>query len=193
MADSTYHFRSAMSGFHKGDVTAYIEKVAAEHRSELLECEKTISALREENRSLNQQLNLLMMSTPVVEKTPAVEPTPVVPVAEPEATPTQAEAASPDAEELMVLELQAYRRAEAVERNANKRVRKIYQQVEDVCAEARGQFESTDSAVRQTIEAMLEQTKSLEAAYQALAEALEASRDKIAVMDDLLLDGDEIE
>ena len=36
MAESAYHFRSSLGGFHKGDVTAYIEKTAMQHRTELL-------------------------------------------------------------------------------------------------------------------------------------------------------------
>lgn len=179
MADTAYHFRSALGGFHKGDVTAYIEKAAAQHRSELLEYEKTVTELREENRSLQQQLNLLMMSTPVT-AAPAPAPAPV-PVAEPEPTPV----------ELMSKELQAYRRAEAVERNANKRARKLYQQMEDVCEDALGEFQVTDSAVKQTIQVMLEQASALEQAYQALSAALNASREKLSVMNELLCDSEE--
>ena len=53
MDESVYHFRTALSGYHKGDVTAYIEKTASEHRSALLEMEKTITQLQKENRSLH--------------------------------------------------------------------------------------------------------------------------------------------
>ena len=58
MNEPVYRFRTSLSGFHKGDVTAYIEMTASQYRSNLLECEKTIIALQEENRSLQQQLNL---------------------------------------------------------------------------------------------------------------------------------------
>ena len=61
MGESVYQFRTALSGFHKGDVTAYIEKTALEHRSALLEQERIITELQKENRSLQQQLNLLMI------------------------------------------------------------------------------------------------------------------------------------
>ena len=180
MADSAYHFRSALGGYHKGDVTGYIEKAAAQHRSELLECEATITSLREENRSLQQQLNLLMMATPA--PAPAPIPTPA-PVPAPEPTPTPAAMSTT---ELIAGELQAYRRAEAVERNANQRARKLYQQLETVCEDALEEFQNTDSAVKQTIEQMLEQANALEQAYQALSLALNSSREKLAVMNDLL-------
>lgn len=160
MADSTYRFRSALGGFHKGDVLGHIEKLAAQHRSEILEYEKTVTQLREENHSLQQQLNLLMMATPVA----APAPEPEVP-----------------AEDLMSKELQAYRRAEAVERNANRRAKKLHQQLDDMCSD-------TDSAVKQTIESMLEQAKTLEQTYQQLADALHASLEKLSDMHDTSCD-----
>ena len=64
MAKQKRLFRNAWGGFRKKDVVAYIEKTSAEHRAELLEKEQTITALQEANHSLQQQLNILMMSTP---------------------------------------------------------------------------------------------------------------------------------
>lgn len=171
MADSSYPFRTALGGFHKGDVTGYIEKTVSQHRSELLQREQMIQTLQEENRSLQQQLNLLMMTMPV--STPALEPQPEVP-----AVPTTAE--------LEALELQAYRRAEAVERNANARVQKLYQQMEGVYEEALGGFQLTDSAVKEAIEVMLAQTSAIEQVYKTLSGALNASREKLGSMTGLL-------
>lgn len=163
MADSGRLFRTALSGFHKGDVTAYIEKTALQHRSELLEYEKKITELQEENRSLQQQLNLLMMATPVAAPVPAPAPEP-----------------APAPAELMTQELQAYRRAEAVERNANARARKLYQQLEGVCQETLDGFQLTDSAVKLAIDAMMSQVTALEQACQTLSAALNTSREKLA-------------
>lgn len=186
MADNTYHFRNALGGFHKGDVIGYIEKTAAQHRSELLEYEKTITNLREENLSLQQQLNLLMMSTPLT-AAPASAPIPE-PVAEPEREPEPESVPAPvQAEDpaLMSRELKAYRRAEAVERNANNRARKLYAQMEGLCEDTLDEFRTTDSAVKQTIEVILAQANSLEQSYQTLAAALNASREKLASMNEL--------
>lgn len=171
MTESAYRFRSSLGGYHKGDVTAYIEKTATQHRSELLEREKTIAELQEANHSLQQQLNLLMMATP----TPAAEP----------AQPTvEAPAPAKDPVDLMQLELQAYRRAEAVERNANNRARQLYEKLEDLCGGALDDFQTADEAVKQTIEVMMAQAASLEQVYQALSAALSASREKIASIND---------
>lgn len=183
MAESTYRFRTSLRGFHKGDVTAYIEKTASLHRSEMLEREQKICALQEENRSLQQQLNLLMMATPA--PAPVCEPEPVAepePIAEPAPAPIPEPAAqpAPDALELMHQELLAYRRAEAVERNANNRARQLYEKMEDLCGDTLGDFQAADAAVKQTIEIMTAQAASLEEAYQVLSAALAASREKLA-------------
>lgn len=197
MADSTYSFRSALGGFNKGDVTRYIEKTASEHRSALLSYEQTIAALREENRSLQQQLNLLMMSSsfsshpapaPVPQAASVSEPAPVIePVPAPEPVVDSApEPSSPeqDPTELMTKELQAYRRAEAVERKANQRARNLSHQIELVCTDALDEFQATDSAVKQTLGIILAQAESLEQAYRTLSDALRASREKLASLNE---------
>ena len=184
MADNTYHFRSALSGFHKGDVTAYIEKTASEHRSALLEMEKTITELQKENRSLQQQLNLLMLSTPAPTPAPAPVEEPV-PAPAPAPTPEPAPAPAPVQADMTSLELQAYRRAEAVEHAANMRARQLYQQLEGLCVDTMDEFQVTDTAVKQAIEVMMQQAGSLEQAYQTLTAALAASREKLAAMNEL--------
>ena len=189
MADSSYGFRSSMGGFHKGDVAAYIEKTAIAHRTEILEYEKEIAKLREENFSLQQQLNLLMMATPLpTTAAPATEPEPI-----PEPAPTPApvpqfidEPLPINDSELMQMELQAYRRAEAVERKASNRARNLYQQMEGMCESALDEFQLTDAAVKNTIQVMMQQASSLEQAYQTLAAALNTSREKLAAMNKLL-------
>lgn len=192
MADNMYRFRNALGGFHKGDVTGYIEKAAAQHRNELLEKEQIITTLREENRSLQQQLNLLMMSTPIASEPEPVQEIAAEPVSEPVPEPVPEPVEVPvSAPELMSMELQAYRRAEAMERNANNRARKLYHQMEDLCDEALEGFQTTDSAVKQTLEAIMAQANSLEQAYQTLSAALQVSREKLAAMNELITDAEE--
>ena len=186
MADSGYRFRFAMGGFHKGDVTAYIEKTAAQHRSELLDMEAQLTSLREENRALQQQLNLLMMATPTT-PAPAEPERPAAPVQKP------APFSPATTGDMAALELQAYRRAEAVERNANTRARKLYQQMEGLCTNTLDEFRDTDAAVKQVIQVMQNQAASLEQAYETLRVALDASREKLATMNDLLCTEDNID
>ena len=193
MASNTYGFRTSLSGYNKGDVTAYIEKMESQHRTEILEYEGQIMSLKDEIRSLNQQLNLMMMATPIVPAAPVAAPeVPAVPKEEPAAVAAPAvEEASAKEEDLMLKELRAYRRAEAVERNANQRVKKLYQQMEGLCDSAMDEFHATDAAVKQTIELILAQAKTLETAYNTLSEALQVSREKLADMNDQLYVDDE--
>ena len=191
MASNTYGFRTSLSGYHKGDVTGYIEKLEGQHRTEILEYEGQIMSLKDEIRSLNQQLNLMMMATPIVPAAPVVPTAPVATPEVPKEEPAPAaapavEEASEKEEELMLKELRAYRRAEAVERNANQRVKKLYQQMEGLCDSAMDEFHATDAAVKQTIELIMAQAKTLETAYNTLSEALQVSREKLADMNDQL-------
>ena len=253
MADNTYGFRTALNGFHKGDVIGYIEKAATAHRTEILEYENTIMSLRDEIRSLNQQLNLLMMATPIApEKAPApveepvsalVEekpaPAPEKPViegfvsvpAEPVAKPVEepapkavpsfrdfvplsfasSEEPAPVSEpkpaakpepasepssavnegDLVMKELQAYRRAEAVERSARAQIRKLCDQVEDMYFGTVDEFSAASDAVKQTVELLNKQAESLEKSYAAFSEALQNSRKKLASINDSLTENPE--
>jgi predicted transcriptional regulator len=94
---------------------------------------------------------------------------------------------------MAALELQAYRRAEAVERNANTRARKLYKQMEGLCTNTLDEFRDTDAAVKQVIQVMQNQAASLEQAYETLRVALDASREKLATMNDLLCTEDNID
>jgi hypothetical protein len=116
MGKSERRFRTALCGYRKGDVTAYIEKTASEHRIELLEREKIIAELQKENRSLHQQMNILMMSPPL----PTPAPTPA-PAAEPAAVvePAPAAASSVSGRTAFLVQ-QAYRRAEAKARRQSE-------------------------------------------------------------------------
>ena len=187
MAESVNRFRTALGGYHKGDVVAYIEMAASEYRSELLERERIIAEQKKEIHSLQQQLNLLMMATPVPAEEPASEAPAPEPAPEPAPAPTPEPAPAPvQMTDMVAQELQAYRRAAAVEHAANRRAKRLYQQLEGLCVDAMGEFKVTDTAVKQTIEVMLQQANSLEQAYQTLATALTASREKLAAMNDQL-------
>ena len=116
MGKSKRRFRTALCGYRKGDVTAYIEKTASEHRFELLEREKIIAELQKENRSLHQQMNILMMSTPLPTTAPAPSPAPA-PI--PAAAPAPAAASSVSGRTAFLVQ-QAYRRAEAKARRQSE-------------------------------------------------------------------------
>lgn len=180
MADTAYRFRTSLSGFHKGDVAGYIEKTAANHRAEIQEYEKVIADLRQQNEALLQQLDLLMESNAELEAQTAKAEAETTDIPEPEAAPQPEESALAD---INLLELQAYRRAEEAERNANARARKLYQQLDQMREDARLQFEHTDNVVKETLETIRSQTTAMERAYGSLSDTLEGSRVKLDAMD----------
>ena len=189
MTDTAYHFRTALSGFHKGDVAGYIEKTAAAHRSEILEYEKVIADLREKNQSLQQQLNLMMMTTAALEdKAAKAEAAAAAPEPAPEPAPESVPAPQPAVDpvaavaEINMMELQAYRRAEAAERNANARAKKLCQQLDQMREDAMVEFEITDNVVKETLEAIRTQTAAMERAYGSLSDTLDISREKLGNM-----------
>lgn len=180
MADTAYRFRTSLSGFHKGDVAGYIEKTAANHRAEIQEYEKVIADLQQQNEALLQQLDLLMESNAELEAQTAKAEAETTDIPEPEAAPQPEESALAD---INLLELQAYRRAEEAERNANARARKLYQQLDQMREDARLQFEHTDNVVKETLETIRSQTTAMERAYGSLSDTLEGSRVKLDAMD----------
>lgn len=189
MTDTAYRFRTALSGFHKGDVAGYIEKTAAAHRSEILEYEKVIADLREKNQSLQQQLNLMMMTTAALEdKAAKAEAAAAAPELAPEPAPEPVPAPQPAVDpvaavaEINMMELQAYRRAEAAERNANARAQKLCQQLDQMREDAMAEFEITDNVVKETLEAIRTQIAAVERAYGSLSDTLDISREKLGNM-----------
>ena len=107
---------------------------------------------------------------------------------------TKAESKAAEASELMHKELQAYRRAEAVERIASKRAKQFYEKMEELRGGALEDFQAADAAVKQTIELLMAQASSLEKAYQDLSSALNASCEQIsAINEDFYFSDDEEE
>ncbi len=209
-------------------------------------------SLRDEIRSLNQQLNLLMMATPIApekapsapveepvpapalfeekpapasEKTviegfvpapaepvfePAEEPAPeavpsfnpirdFVPLSfasseepatvfepKPAAKPEPASEPLPDINsgDLAMKELQAYRRAEAVERSARAQIRKLCDQMEDMYFGTMDDFSAASDAVKQTVELLNKQAEALEKSYAAFSDAIQDSKKKLASIND---------
>ena len=177
----TPHFRTAVGGFHKGDVTEYIAKTAAAHQQALQEKDKEIEKLRE-------RLNVLEQAAIAEEAAiAAAVPDP----GEPSPQPEEAAPAAPADESLSQLELEAYRRAEAAERLASQRAKRLYESLGDICQSTQHQLETADSAAKATISAMEEQIQTLQTAYTALTDALTQARQHLIDMDAMIPDPSE--
>ena len=59
MPENTYSFRTALGGFHRGDVSEYIASAAAAHQARIDELQEQIQRLERENESLRSRLETL--------------------------------------------------------------------------------------------------------------------------------------
>ncbi len=164
------HFRTAVGGFHKSDVSEYIAKIAKDHQAQLQEKDKEIQQLQQQLDQAREQLAQAVPQEPTPDSAPAEVP----------------QESQEDA--LDRLELEAYRRAEAAERIASQRAKKLYEALGDICTEARNQLETADSAARNSITAMELQLQTLEDSCDALTEALTKARQQLIDMDAMIPD-----
>ena len=65
MPENTYSFRTALGGFHRGDVSEYIASAAAAHQARIDELQEQIQRLERENESLRSRLETLPEENPV--------------------------------------------------------------------------------------------------------------------------------
>lgn len=163
---SAFRFRTAVGGFNKGDVANYITKTAAAHRAEVEEYKSRLAQMEELNESLTQELAALTLSLETTQM-PREEPVP---------------------QDISSMELAAYRRAEAAERLANQRAKKLYEALENICRDTENDFSLANDAVQQTVESILSQAKFLENACKQLSDALKDSREKLSSMDAMIPD-----
>ena len=168
---SSYVFRTSIGGFHKQDVSEYIETTAAAHQAQVSELQKQIDHLEQENQLLQSELETMQEQAIVSEaQSPQVVP-----------EFTEAPLAESSAASLQEQELAAYRRAEAAERLACQLARKLYEEMQDICGRStRAASDSSDaaqSAVR-NIETQLETIRNsvdqMQSAIRSSAEELEA-------------------
>ena len=162
----TCSFRTAVGGFHKGDVTDYISKTALAHEAKLAELENKLEALQAENDRLRQQLLEQSLS----------------------AQPEISEEPQEDVDSLLERELAAYRRAEATERWATQRVRKLYEDMQAVCDRTVGQFAAAGNALREAMEIMDKQMEVIHVSENDLHESLRASAQELQAMSQLVMD-----
>ena len=148
-------FRSSVVGFRRSDVFAYIEQTSQEHRSAIRELEKRNEALAAENRSLQQQLEQLQNAA-----APAAPSAPAEPAEVPAAQ------LSLDAQELA-----AYRRAEALERAARRRVDRLRGELSALIERTQTSLEETGAEadiLAQTLQQQLSAIQALGDRTQAL-------------------------
>ncbi|MEA4966295.1 MAG: hypothetical protein VB055_10780 [Oscillospiraceae bacterium] len=153
-----YQFRSALNGFHRGDVVACLQNQAEQHRSELLKQQTELQRLREENAQLKENSDRLQAENDQLQA--AREQLQAVPNRVGAETSAPSEP-SPQvsAMPMQQQELDAYRRAEAAERVASQRaaqleheaaerVAAMQQTMESLLRAAAGKANQADAAVK---------------------------------------------
>ena len=163
---SAHNFRSAFNGFHREDVVHYIEYLNSKHANQvnqlesekqtlaeelevLLEKAEQVAALEEECQQLRQRCQEL--------ETPSEEdPAEVIAQlrAQLEEVTAQRDAAleNQSGRDLTAEELEAYRRAERLERTARERSSQLYRQATSTLAEATGHVDTAAGQFRQIAE-----------------------------------------
>lgn len=129
---SPYNFRSAFNGFNREDVVHYIEYVNSNHNNQINQLKSDLAALRQENTALR---------TAPAEKSKVDELEAQLEALRRELAEVTAQrdatlAAQTQAKRSTDEELEAYRRAERMERQAKERADAMYQKATGILADA---------------------------------------------------------
>lgn len=178
-----YAFRTAVGGFHKGDVTAYITRTAAAHQAELAVLNKRLQALEQENAALRDQVHLLELPHKLgqLEQAPQESPEPPVPES---ATP---EPTAPNSG-FEQQELLAYRRAEAAERLACQRAKKLYGSIQTICDESAVSMDGAGSVAQEAMDIIAQQLQRVQDSLGAVQNNLRSSSESLRAMGDMVPD-----
>jgi chromosome segregation ATPase len=180
-------FRSALGGFHKGDVTNYISQTVSAYRDTVRKLTDQIKELEEENADLRnaaadgaylaeleekaQQLIALQEENGLLKnRVHQLE-------YKLEEADAQLTVAEPEEENLQEKELEAYRRAEAMERRVNQRTHQMTLQLDKISDDAAHQFQTAIESVKTVLAGIEDYLETLRNTSEnldtAMAEGLE--------------------
>lgn len=206
-------FRTALAGFHKGDVTDYISQSARANRDMVNNLKQQILALQEENAQLRtaaadsayiadleekaaelaelQQENVLLknrvrqLEFKLEEAETAIQETAQEPVQE---EPVVQEAPIEDVKEM---ELAAYRRAEEMERRVSQRARMLAIQLDGITQQSSQKLDAAVESAKSIMAAIAAQLQLLHDTSEDLNFAMADSLEQMKVVTSLLPDAEE--
>ena len=163
-------FRSAFNGFNRDDVVHYLEYLNKKHSSQVnqltteneslrasleqvpdtQEQQRLIASLEEKCAELTRQLEEMQARCAELEQAP-----PEVPVQEPVLSPSASD------------ELEAYRRAERIEREARERAELVYFQANSVLTEASAKVDIVSSDITDMADKVMTQLTQLQVAVSS--------------------------
>ena len=181
-------FRSAFNGFNREDVVHYIEFINLKHTTEVNQLKSDLDALQTKLNAtpdLTETLKeLLQERDQLLEKVAALEAQIAEPAADTSALEARCaqleaqlaaaqEAKSAPATQCQVnYELETYRRAERIEREARERAEQLYHQTNGALADATIKVETAATEISQITDAVLAQLNQLQAAVSGSKNAL---------------------
>ena len=178
---ASQNFRSAFNGFNREDVVHYLEYLNAKHTNQINQLTAENEALRAQVDTLpeleSQQLLVASLEEKCAELTRLLEAAQArceeleqaaaqKPV---EDAPAQEPALSPSASE----ELEAYRRAERIEREAKERAELVYFQANGVLTEATAKVDGISSDITEMADQVMTQLTQLQVAISSSKQALQ--------------------
>jgi DNA repair exonuclease SbcCD ATPase subunit len=153
----THNFRSAIGGFNRQDVVRYIEYINGKHIS-------LVNQLKSENQALKDELAALQAHSAAEDADLRSQlDAALARIAELESQPS-----APTEQEL-----EAYRRAERMERIAKERADAVYHKVNATLAEASTQLSGAAGSYGQLVDSVVSQISQLQAAVESGKIALE--------------------
>ena len=160
-----HHFRKAFKGFCREDVVRYIEYINGKHAGEINQMKSEMQALKDELDALRNQAPAV--DTAVLDEVTAQRDEALAQVAQLQAQlETANETVKVSANSLAEAELEAYRRAERMERVAKERADEIYRKATATLADATAQLETALGQVDQIVDAVNGQLNQLHTAAE---------------------------
>lgn len=168
------NFRSALNGFHREDVVRYLEYLNTQHKNQLNQLTAEKDALQAQ---LDQMLLVPRFDAQMKEELDAVTRERDELRAQLEALQTQQQL-QPEEETstltgIAAEELEAYRRAERIERTAREKAELVYHQVSGILSQATGKMDGITEELTAKADEVMEQLTQLQITVSSSKQALQ--------------------
>ena len=194
MADFS-KFRASLNGFHRSDVVAYIETLCAEHQKALKAAQEESADLRQQlddaQQELAAQISLsdhlqseLTATQDALKATEDALEEALTTLTEPDIPEEASEEAEPAAPDYAELELEAYRRAEAMERAANQRAAKLRSQLDELLEQVSNRYEQAGQEIQVLTEDIRINLKRLDETLSDLDAIFDEAKDGFEAMEE---------
>ena len=169
------NFRKSIGGFNREDVVQYIEFINNRHNTQLNQLKAELQNVREELEAARQDTS----AKEELESVRAQLEAALAEKAEAEALRAEIATLKTELETRTSGELEAYRRAERVERNAKERVAQIYAQVNSVLEQVTGTSECAAEQISQMVDSFSAQIADMQTALERSKQSIREVADTV--------------